>query len=674
MQLVTPAPGSDLFNEAKALGDSESKNIGLLPHAAWDDYAASGRLLVATAANKLVGYALYRIPRNEVRIAHLVIKPEARGQGIARLLVTEIASRHQQRRGIGLRCRRDWVANSAWPALGFVSIGEREGRGAERLPLTEWWYDFGHPDLLSWAPGDSTVTAIIDANIFIDLHSLAPNTTAEQTRTLIASLSDRVDLVVTPELLNELNRQPDDHERTRLISIARSYPTVRATVADVDDAMHRLTSRLKFIPSSTQDRSDARHIAWAMATGISVLITRDQTARRRWTAASVEESGVTICTPSTLVAVVHSKEESGAYTPAALSGTEFETQEVSSTPDAALVFLDTGGSERRSEFERRMEEVSASRPHSRLTLVRDATAEPAALLGIVPNGRVLSTPLVRVQPGPLAQTLAAQMTQQLRNAAADLDCTSIRLTDPHAPGEVLKACQADGFVRDGAHNHIALTLPGLVKAHDLANVIDKALAGHSTEHSHAIRSMLSMLSVQSPAALEHALRPLHVVDADIPTWLVPIQRQWASDLFGYPEMLLPRSNSLGLSTEHVYYKAGRAGETSPGRILWYASKPTSAVFACSLLVDVQDGSAHDLYRRYQRLGVYSYADVRKIEESAGSVRALNVTDSVVLPSPVPLGRLRQLAETTGDSLNLVGSKKMSASLFASLMTEGLHRG
>ena len=56
----------------------------------------------------------------------------------------------------------------------------------------------GTPTSLSWAPGDSTLTAVIDANVFIDLHGSNPTGESLRTRQLIGTLTDRMDLVVTP--------------------------------------------------------------------------------------------------------------------------------------------------------------------------------------------------------------------------------------------------------------------------------------------------------------------------------------------------------------------------------------------------------------------------------------------------------------------------------------------
>lgn len=318
-----------------------------------------GHILVATEMGRLLGYTAYRVPRAEVRIAHLVVHSDARGRGVARLLVEELARRHRERRGIGLRCRRDWQANQAWPALGFVSVGELTGRGSDAAVPTEWWYDFGHPDLFSWAPGDSTLTAVIDANVFIDLHSSIPSDASTRTRQLIDALKDRVDLVVTPEPLNELHRQEDATERKRLIQIARTYPSLRGAISEVDGWADRLAGVSSQGTPSEQDRSDRRHVAWAAVAGAPIVVTRDRKARRALGVVAYETAGVTLCTPSTLASVLHEREHAGAFAPAALSATELSLRDISSKPDLAASLLSNGTGERRNHFDSRLEEVSA---------------------------------------------------------------------------------------------------------------------------------------------------------------------------------------------------------------------------------------------------------------------------------------------------------------------------
>lgn len=668
LRIEAPAPGTELFDRAKTLGDSQSKSIGLLRHAAWDDYGHAGHILVAARGVEVLGYTAYRVPRNEVRLAHLVVATEARGQGVARALVEEITSRHSERRGIGLRCRRDLAAHNVWPKLGFVSIGERLGRGSDRQPLTEWWYDFGHPDLLSWAPGDSTVTAVVDTNIFIDLHASDLGDESLRTQQLIESLLDRVNLVVTPELFNELNRQPDAQERQRLMNVAQALPTLRARATDVDVMAKDLQAGLGAEAVSEQDRSDVRHVAWAAVAGVSLVITRDYTARRRLQQAAQEIAGVTICEPSTLVAVVHEREEAGDYSPVAFSGTEFQMQDVSSNPELADSFLNTAVGERRKDYRARLARVSAGAPDSRLSLVTDSLDSPTALIGAIPTGKCLYVTVARISLGALEQTLAAQLLQTLRSHACAVGCSAIVLQDPHSSGAFRKACQSDGFIQ-AEGTDVALVVDQRARLDTLQATIASATEGLKEAQAAAVWAMVERLSMASPAALEHALRPLRVLDADLPTWLVPIKPHWASDLFGYPAMLMPRQNTLGLSTEHVYYKRGKAGEKSPGRILWYVSG-LSEVFACSLLVDVRDEKAKDLFRMYGRLGVYKYKDVLGVVGPQGTARALNVTDTELFRRPISLDRVRSLAAMTGDSINVVGSKKVSQALFEALIKEG----
>lgn len=107
-------------------------------------------------------------------------------------------------------------------------------------------------------------------------------------------------------------------------------------------------------------------------------------------------------------------------------------------------------------------------------------------------------------------------------------------------------------------------------------------------------------------------------------------------------------------------------------MLWYISKPFHQVIGCSFLIDVVDGTPKELFRRYRRLGVYTFDMVRRSSRSDGTVRAWNVIDTEVFPHPVPLGRLRRMAAEHSHTLQLQSTTRVSSDLFATILKEGRH--
>lgn len=664
INLVSAPPGSRLLAAAQELGDQETRQVGLLPYAAWDEYAASGHVLVAVDEDEVArGYVAYRVPRDEVRIAQLVVSPTARGQGVARRLIDELRKLHGDRRGIGLRCRRDWSAHTAWPRLGFTSMGERPGRSALGSILTEWWLDFGHPDLISWAPGETDTAALIDANIFLDLHGCT-GAEAKNTANVLEAFSDRLDLVVAPELYNDLDRQENPAERSRLKRQVGAYAMLNADPRMVEAWSKRIVAEAGASDRSAQDRSDTRHVAWAAAAGVPIVLTRDERATKRLGTAARGIANITICHPSTLAAVLHERESTAAYAPAALVDTQFEVQEITDKPALANQFLDTGAPERRSDFTQRVRQVCGQRPRSSLRLVRDAEGLPRALLGTCPDESGTHVTVARLRKGLLEATLATRLVDLVRRAAADAGQPVMLVSDPHCPARLQKAFRADGFIETST-GLTGLTLDAPVPQADLTDLVRKQLHGRP--------EAMAMLQViqgdPPPAGVEHTLRPLRILDANLPTWLVPIRQQGASDLFGHPAMLVARDDQLGLGIEHVFYKKQKAGESAPGRVLWYVSDPRSEVFACSLLAEVRDEPAHTLFRRYRRLGVYQLADVQRCERPDGRARALNVTDTELFRRPVSLKRLRELAGVHGHRIQVQGACRISPELFSSIIKE-----
>src|SRR5690242_11115702 len=118
--LTRPGPGDPALAQVIRLGARARKTVGFLPDSAFVDRAEQGTLLVAVTGDTVAGYALYDLPRDEIRLGQLVVSPTHQGQGIARLLVDAVAREHDERRGIFLTCRNDFPAHQLWGKLDFV--------------------------------------------------------------------------------------------------------------------------------------------------------------------------------------------------------------------------------------------------------------------------------------------------------------------------------------------------------------------------------------------------------------------------------------------------------------------------------------------------------------------------------------------------------------------------
>jgi len=104
------------------LGDLSRGTRGLLPRAVYADAAAKDCLLAARhlPTGRVVGYVLFRLPRDEVVLTHVCVDEPFRRAGIAKLLVDEVSRRHDQHQGIRATCRDDYDIEATWRALDFT--------------------------------------------------------------------------------------------------------------------------------------------------------------------------------------------------------------------------------------------------------------------------------------------------------------------------------------------------------------------------------------------------------------------------------------------------------------------------------------------------------------------------------------------------------------------------
>ncbi|WP_232788792.1 GNAT family N-acetyltransferase [Streptomyces odonnellii] len=689
MQKPKPAPATEILirlvgardEELLAaiveLGDRFNKRLGFMPPAAYAQAAAEKRLLAAMDGRKLVGYTLFSLPRQQIRLTHLCVDPDSRGQGIARLLVDEISARHHDRSGIVLKCRKDYGYDAMWRQLGFEARNEVDGRGKDRKPLVVWSRDHDHPHLFSDLESTALLTVAMDCNVFADLHSSGQRHGAEESRTLTSDwLAGLVDLAVLPQLKAEIGKISDSAERRRQLQATHGYAEPSVSRNDADRLFAELRSAVQIHIGdkrqlSENDLRDLRYVAECSASGILFLVTRDGFL------ASLSDIAMSVCEvrilrPSDIVLHVDELTRAQVYQPGDLLGTSLTVRAVPAGQEQGqLAFLNKAAGERRNDFVAELRRLAAHPARWVRQQVIDAEGTVAAIYGYGVRDGQLVVPLLRVLDGhPMHQTLARQILFRLRDHCRRSGVRLLSLTDGRLQPSVRIAAREDGF-REHAGTLVTLVLDVCADA----RAVDEQAQFAAALVGLQIPAVPAAMPAAAAAALERAWWPAKITDSQLPCFLVPIQPMWSSDLFGVPSALIPRDDHLGISREHVYYRAARSrGEKVPARILWYASsdknQSVSAVIACSRFDATVVDTGRSLYNRFRHLGVWGLDDILRVCGDRGQARALLFSDTEIFPRPVGLHKVKSLAAQRQHPLGVQSVFEITPDLFSAIYQEG----
>ncbi|MGW3890436.1 GNAT family N-acetyltransferase [Micromonospora chokoriensis] len=675
IKLLTPGLQDGRAIEAAIqLGNGARSTLGHMPFSAYRDAAAKGTLLLAYAGKTPVGYALYALARRRVRLSHLCVDPTRQGKGIARLLVEHISERHHDHLGIAARCRRDYRLGEMWIRLGFAQRGERPGRGSTGEPLIDWWRDHDHPNLLSVDADTVLVRAAIDMNILRDLTE-ANRTNADESSALLAPhLVGLLEIVRTAALNTEIDRMDSDL-RTRCTERAQSFPAVRSDPA----ARMRITGELQQHtrpldpgnPKDAQDLLDLQHVAEAIAADLNVLVTNDQELTRIYGGVA-ERYGLRIMRPADVVIHIDELAHAESYRPASLLDTGYVERRLRSGENKTVESLRNHVSnERPRELQSTLNSLAVSGAQ-RLGIYQPTGELVAAYATTAISGR-LRVPLLRVANQPLADTLARQLLFRLRQSARDAGLPMIQVSDPHLSPQVRLAAVGDGFMEaDGTLYGYAIASVGSATEVEQAAITAAREAG--LPEPVPLRSRMPAVAA---AELERIWWPIKIVDSELPTYLIPIQQPFSTQLLGVPASIFPRRDALGISREHVYYRSpGGTRPQAPARLLWYMSKgghttqQPAAIIACSQLDEVVAAPSDELYDRFQHLGVWDRSTVHHAARN-GITQALRFTNTEIFPRPVARQIFRRLAlEHGGPATAPQQPTRIPAALFAALYQEG----
>lgn len=670
------------LDQIKHLWRVNSRTLGFFPEGAFQEHASQGQVLVAhTQQGEVLGYLLFRVSRERVVIVHLCIAQPYRRQHIAQRLVEHLSGLTKGYRGIVATCRRDFEANNLWPRLGFVAISERLGRGRDRAPLTDWWFDHSTPDLLASIRSScepDRLRAVLDANVFYDIHNDPAPDTAES-KSLVANwLEPFVELALTRETLNEINRNSKASERSHHRRLARTY-----TEAICEPAIFkRLRLELReLFPNqlSPSDESDIRQLAWAIGSGAKVFLTRDGELLKL-ESKIYERYGLSVLRPSSLILHLDEVRERAQYHPARIAGS-LTWARIKDTPDDIFVktFQCFKGGETKKNFRERLCAFLADpRRYQSFELHSPEGDLLACVVYERANARELTIPLFRVRDPQHGVTIQRNLLLRALKTAASENRVLVRVTDQYCE-EAVRAALREDYFTETSNGWVKVTLRGQYTTQDLASLL--ARIGREMNVEFTSLAQLSehvRQDVRTARLIERQLWPVKLIDAPLKSFIVPIKPIWAKELFDERlanEDLFGAHTTLGLKREAVYYRAATpsCGLMAPARILWYVSgdkKYCGAmnIRACSYLEGVVTGKPGELFRRFNRLGIYKWADILSVAKGDhhGKVMAMRFSDTELLEEPVSWAQLTNVGRKYGMKLHLQSPVKIPSEVFHEL--------
>jgi GNAT superfamily N-acetyltransferase/predicted nucleic acid-binding protein/predicted transcriptional regulator len=622
---------ADLLPEVISLGDSQKKTIGFLPENAFEDYAARGNIIVAVSeSNEVLGYVLFAQKQNLVcRLAHVCVRPDARRQGIAEELISHLKQHTSQMNRITVRCRRDYGIDAFWEKNGFIARAETAGRGVKDTTLTIWELPL-QPTLLSLVPDSVKFLVVLDLNVLIAAR-YENDIVSESLLTF--TYSDEIDYRISRYSFIEVNRSADKTKRQQTRALLNSFSMVDACPE------HGLIERIVSIVGE-KNRHDANQIASAIYNRAYSFVTND-TRLIGHADEFAKQFGMHLYTPTEFVINYCNDQGKDLYYPAYLPQSEIQFLSIGEFSQSGLFNKYKAVEEKKHEFKAKATiDPSRISDYSLLRICIDG-AEVGILIYSMTEQQLVIQLLRLKQFANHLHTISVHIIEKILLNAVEMGATEIVVTDNDCGELVVLALLKAAFQQ---------TSNGLVKPVEKGLIAPQQafdrLGINGTDDE--------MLSVQSLFEVERILWPAKIQGLDIPTYIVPIQPQWAKQLitakdfqgllFGTPELIL--------QTRRVYYRHSKGTPINqPARIVWYVSQnkhpgPNKCAVGISMIDEVDIAPVKNLFSKYERFGVYSWENILATADydPHKEMMAISFSKTEVFKTPIPLKKLNEIIQ------------------------------
>ena len=624
-----------------------------------------GGLGAKTEDDKLIGYLLYGAYPDRFRIAQLCVSEDFRGQDIAKRLLEGLKGSATTQKVIKLRCRRDFPANDIWPRLGFVALNEKPGRSKYGSLLTLWCLTLALDDqlgLFQAKTSDETLDVIIDAQIFFDFYEIDSDKSKPSKALLSDFLVDSLNLCITDELFNEIDRHKIPEQRGKSRVRAQKFFQINPEPDLVEDFDKFLRGLL---PSRTPSQeSDIRQLAKAAASDVGIFVTRDRALLKK-SKDIAAQTGLQILAPTDLIIQLHELYERQSYAPNLIAGLNLRWQRLTSDELASLPYESfIGYKEKQSRFRTRLESLVAQPNHYECELLRSKGEIIAIRVLKSSSKKILTAYLARV-------ALSADLSLFGRFLIAD---TIYRAVENNMSMVKFEASiLLPSMIQDLLDMGFKKYNDGFVRF-CFSRCLDREEV--LSEISQLCTKAKSNYQDMSNLDLERHCSPLSLMENQN-HFLIPIRqgyalnlvdfRQSADDLFGgKPDLLLRWDNVYyRKKTRHKMLKA-------PGRILWYVSGAIGQIVAVSHLDSVVIDTPKELLRHFKKFGTLKWEDLYEMCEGdiSRELMALKFSHTFPFRRPISLDTIRTIYEEDNVKLSLQSPLKIPVERFWKLFQIG----
>lgn len=643
-----------------------SQTLGFLPREALQSYLKKGSVLGAkTNVDQLVGYLLYGAYQSYFRITHLCVSEEYRGQGIAKRFIDDLKDSATTQKSIKLNCRRDFPANALWPKLRFVPLDEKPSRSGDGHFLTSWQLTLSLDDqleLFEIKTSDEILDIIIDAQIFFDFDEPDSAKTMPSKVLLSDFLIDSLDIWITDELLNEINRQNNSEKRRKSRNRSQRFPQVKPEPYLVEKFDKRLRG---ILPSCSESQeSDIRQLAKAAASNIKAFVTKDRNILKS-AKKILDTTGLEVVEPTKLIIRLHELSKGQSYAPDHIAGLDLRWERLTSndlTDSLFNSFLEHG--EKKGKFKVKLESLIAQTTRYECEFLRSGRDIIALRILMNSPNQMLISPLVRVAFSTDRSLFGRFLIADTVSKAVENNLDMVKFEDSAIPHHLMPNLLEMGFVQS-KDCLVRFCFARCLSREQVLSAISQLCPDVTGEY----RDM-------SDLELERYCSPLALASEKQKYFLIPIRPAYAMGLIDRDQSsrdFFGGNPNILLRWDNVYYRSKSFHKmiTAPGRILWYVSK-RKEIIAVSCLDDVVIDTTKELFRKFKRFGVLEWKDLYEMcdHDPLKELMALKFSNTFLFRKPVSLDDIRIIYAKHGAGLSLQSPSKVPSEIFCELFQKG----